>query len=313
MHNPHAFGGMLGGSLADIKAFCAVIEFGSVSQAAREMAETKGSISRRVSRLESRLGTALLARTPRAVSATEEGTAFYAKAREALALLADAAQGAQQSRTVPHGNLRVTAPMDIGLDVLPPLLVRFRALHPQITVELLLTDAPLDLASNRIDLALRATTGNLPDMGYRASKVIAVRLGFYSTPAYLASRGTPAVPQDLSALDLVAFRELVGAATLSLTSGRGRTVDVTARPVMRTTDYASVHRIILAGGGIGILPDLVARASLSAGLIVPVLEQWSLSEVWLYAISLSGEQAPARVRVFREFIRAELTGAGKDG
>ncbi|MCP8686441.1 LysR family transcriptional regulator [Marinobacterium sedimentorum] len=305
-----SFGGMLGGSLEDIKAFCAVIEFGSVSRAALEMGETKGSISRRVSRLEARLGAALLARTPRAVSATEEGIAFYAKARDALSLLADATQGARQSRTVPHGNLRVTAPMDIGLDVLPPLLVRFRALHPQITVELLLTDAPLDLAANRIDLALRATSGNLPDMGYRASALTAFRMGLYGAPIYLAARGIPEVPQDLQTQDLVTFRELAGAASLSLVNARGRRVEVTARPVARTTDYASVHRIIQAGGGIGVLPDLIAGASLAAGLIVPVLPDWSLSEGKLYAISLSGDQAPARVSVFRDFIRTELNAPG---
>ncbi|ANG63483.1 LysR family transcriptional regulator [Marinobacterium aestuarii] len=308
----NSFGGMLGGSLEDIKAFCAVIEFGSVSRAAIEMGETKGSISRRVSRLEARLGAALLARTPRAVSATEEGIAFYTKARDALSLLADATQGARQSRTVPHGNLRVTAPMDIGLDVLPPLLVRFRVLHPQITVELLLTDASLDLAANRIDLALRATSGNLPDMGYRASVLTAFRMGLYAAPSYLAARGIPETPQDLQTQDLVTFRELAGAASLPLVNARGRRVEVTARPVARTTDYASVHRIIQAGGGIGVLPDLIAGASLAAGLIVPVLPDWFLSDGKLYAISLSGDQAPARVSVFRDFIRAELNAVPPD-
>ncbi len=308
-----SFGGMLGGSLDDIKAFCAVIEFGSVSRAAIALGETKGSVSRRVSRLESRLGTALLARTPRAVSATQEGTAFYGKARDALSLLADATQGARQARTVPHGNLRVTAPMDLGLDVLPPLLVRFRALYPQITVELLLTDAPLDLAANRVDLALRAASGNLPNMGYRASTLTRFRLGLFGSPAYLAARGAPEAPQDLEIQDLVTFRDREGAASLTLQNDRGRRVEVTARPVARTTDYASVHRLVQAGAGIGVLPDLVAERSLAAGLIVPVLEQWHLGHGTLYAISLSGDQAPARVGVFRDFIRAELNAGGAEG
>ncbi|UTW13395.1 LysR family transcriptional regulator [Marinobacterium rhizophilum] len=308
-----SFGGMLGGSLEDIKAFCAVIEFGSVSRAAVAMGETKGSISRRVSRLESRLGTALLARTPRAVSATQEGTAFYGKARDALSLLADATQEAGQARTVPHGNLRVTAPMDLGLDVLPLLLVRFRALYPQITVELLLTDAALDLAANRVDLALRATSSNLPDMGYRASALARFRLGLFGAPAYLGTHGMPEIPQDLETQDLVTFRDREGAASLTLQNSKGRRVEVTARPVARTTDYASVHRLVQAGAGIGVLPDLVAAPSLAAGLIMPVLEQWHLGSGTLYAISLSGDQAPARVSVFRDFIRAELSAAALEG
>jgi DNA-binding transcriptional LysR family regulator len=154
-----------GGALDDVRAYCAVVEFGTVSAAARLLGETKGSISRRVSRLEKRLGVALLARTPRAVSPTEEGAAFFERARESLRLLDDAMEAAQAARAEPQGHLRVTAPVDFGMDVLPPLLVRFRALHPGITVELLLDDARLDLAANRIDLALRATPGELPDMG----------------------------------------------------------------------------------------------------------------------------------------------------
>lgn len=124
----------IGGALEDVHAFCAVAEFGTVTAAARQLGETKGSISRRLSRLERRLGVTLLARTPRAVSPTEEGVAFYAKAREALVWLDDAAEGARQSQAVPRGHLRVTAPVDLGIDVLPELVVRFRTQHPQITV-----------------------------------------------------------------------------------------------------------------------------------------------------------------------------------
>lgn len=300
----------LGGSLDDLRAFCAVVEFGTVTGAAREMGETKGSISRRLTRLERRLGTALLARTPRAVSATEEGVAFYAKAREALSLLADATEGARHSRSLPQGHLRVTAPLDLGVDVLPPLVVRFRALYPQITVELLLTDETLDLAANRIDLALRATDGALPDMGYRASTVAGFRVGLFASPAYLSAHGTPATPQALADHDFVLGREQLGAATLALTDHRGRSVEVVVRPMVRTSDYASVHRLMLAGGGIGAVPDFVARSSLTAGALVPVLEDWTLVEGRLYAISLAGLEAPARVRVFREFVRSELTKTG---
>jgi DNA-binding transcriptional LysR family regulator len=109
---------------------------------------------------------------------------------------------------------------------LPELVLRFRALHPQITVELLVTDTPLDLASNRIDLALRATPGDLPDMGYRASTIVGFRIGLYASPAYLAARGEPASPAELAEHELVAAREFSGAAQLSLSM-----VD----PVVKTT------------------------------------------------------------------------------
>tara|TARA_R110002012_G_scaffold62590_1_gene164635 strand:- start:15066 stop:15989 length:924 start_codon:yes stop_codon:yes gene_type:complete len=297
----------IGGALEDIRAFCAVAESGTVSAAARQLGETKGSISRRLSRLEHRLGVTLLARAPRAVSPTEEGTAFYIKAREALAWLDDAVESARQSKDVPQGHLRVTAPVDIGIELMPSIVAKFRTLHPQITVELLVTDTPLDLAANRIDLALRAQDGNLPNMSYRASVVAQLRVGLYASPAYLEANGWSGdTPAALAEHHFVISREFSGAAQLVLMDRRGRTQEVVIRPSVRTSDYASVLRLAMAGAGIGPVPDLVAAAHVASRALVPVLADWSLSEGQLYAISLSGQDAPARVRVFREFVRAEL-------
>lgn len=305
--------GDLGGALEDIRAFCVVIELGTVSGAARALDETKGGISRRVSRLERRLGTALLARTPRAVTATEEGTAFHAKAREALALLADAAEGAREARSVPRGHLRVTAPIDIGIDVLPDMVARFRSLYPQITVELLLTSTALDLAAHRIDLALRATSAGLPDMEYRASPLADFDVCLYATPAYLAARGLPARPADLGGHDLVVPRNLVAAAALSLTNRRGRSEHPLIRPVVRTGEFASVARVVQAGGGIGPIPEIVAAPTVATGALRRVLPAWTVSRARLHAISLGGREAPARVRLFRDFVRHELAQLGAAG
>src|SRR5690606_26307133 len=133
--------------------------------------------------------------------------------------------------SVPRGHLRITAPVDFGMDVLPGILVRFRRLHPQMTVELVLSDTSLDLAANRIDLALRATAGDLPDMGYRASALVDFRIALYASPEYLASRGEPAVPSDLVAHDVVVSREFTATAHLPLTDRRGRSEQIAVRPV----------------------------------------------------------------------------------
>lgn len=301
----------IGGALEDIRAFCAIVDAGTVSAAARQLGETKGSISRRVSRLECRLGVALLARAPRAVSPTEEGTAFYTRAKEALGWLDDAAEGARQSQSVPRGHLRVTAPLDIGIELMPPIVAKFRSLHPQITVELLVTDTPLDLTANRIDLALRAQDGNLPDMVYRASSVATLRMELYCSPQYLESSGLPVdTPAALCEHDFVVSRDTTAAAQMMLTDRRGRVQEIVVRPSVRTGDYASVLRLLIAGAGIGSVPGLVAASHVASGALVPVLPGWSMSEGQLYAISLSGQDAPARVRVFREFIRTELNAMG---
>lgn len=296
----------LGGSLDDLRAFCAIVDFGTVSAAARELGETKGGVSRRVSRLERRLGTALLARTPRAVTPTEEGTAFHARARDALALLADAGEEVHAARSVPRGNLRVTAPTDIGIDVLPDLIAGFRREYPQITVELLLTSSPLDLATHRIDLALRATSGDLPDMDYRSVPLLDFAIRLYAAPAWLADHGGPSEPVELADHDLVMPQDYGGAAPLTLHSARGRIETVAVRPVIRTGDYASVHRIVRAGGGIGPLPEIIAATALAAGELRTVLPDWSAGSARLHAISLRGREAPARVRLFRDYVRTAL-------
>lgn len=298
----------LGGALEDIRAFCAVVEFGSISAAARELNETKGGVSRRISRLEGRLGAALLARTPRAVSATEEGLLFHAKAREALGLLEDATEGARASRSAPQGNLRVTAPVDMGIDLLPPLIVAFQQRHPQIRIELLITDTPLDLAANRIDLALRASADALPDMNYRASRIADFRMCLYAAPSYLAAHGAPAAPSELTQHALAICRGLEGPAPLVFTDPRGRRSEVSARPGIRTTDYASLARLLAAGGGIGVLPDRIVQPLVDEHKLVPVLPDQTLATARLYAITLAGLEAPARVRVFREFLREALSG-----
>jgi DNA-binding transcriptional LysR family regulator len=297
----------LGGSVEDVRAFCAVFELGSISAAARRLGTTKGGLSRQVSRLERRLGVKLLARTPRAVSPTEEGAAFYSKAHDALALLDEAANGAWQSQSIPKGHLRVTAPPDFGIDVLPPLIVQFQAQHPQITVELIVASALLDLAAQRIDLALRAAAHDLPDSNYRASTLIAFSIALYAAPAYMAEQEEPSCPNDLANHSIVAVGDSAGAESVTLTDQRGRAESLTVSATIRSSEFASALRLVEAGGGIGGLPDIIASPGLEAGTLVRVLPAWILARAKLHAISLAGHDAPARVRAFREFIRERLS------
>lgn len=299
----------LGGSLDDIRAFCAVVDFGSISAAAGQRSETKGAVSRRVTRLEQRLATTLLARRPRAVSVTEEGFAFYDKAREALALLGDAAESASKARSEPQGHLRITAPVDFGLELLPPIISRFRRQHPQITVQLLLTSSVLDLTTHRIDLALRASS-DLPDMDYRAAPLAAnIDVHLYATPSYLAERGQPREPQDLLSHDLIVANDLMDAVALTLMS-KGRVERIAMQPAVQTGGMASAFRIVLADGGIGPVPDVVAAVAINDGRLHPVLPHWTVKRARLHAITIAGHNAPARVRLFKEFLREELASLG---
>ena len=294
----------LSGALDDVRTFCRVVELGTLSAAARVMGETKGSISRRLRRLESSLGLQLLARHPRSVSITAEGQLFYGKAREGLLLLDEGAELARATRSEPRGTRRITAPLDLGQEWLQPLLVAFAEQHPQIRIELLIGDQRLDLASHQIDIALRATDGGLPDMGYSARSLTQLTMGWYAAPAYLARTGIPTRPEDLPQHALVLMAGPHGC-TITLEQG-AQQERLTLWPRLQTQDYASVLRLTLAGGGIGYFPQLVASGSLQRGLLQPVLTDWTTSAGELFLITQSGLRVPARVQAFKQFLLERL-------
>lgn len=294
-----------GGNLDDLRAFCAVVDLGTVTAAAASLRETKGSVSRRISRLEAALGATLMARHSRAVSPTTEGLAFHAKVQESLALLDEAAETARDGRTVPAGHLRVTTSVDFGIELMPEIVASFRAAYPQITVEMLNTDTRLDLAANRIDLALRL--GNVEETGYRATQILTVWIGLYGAPAYLARHPAPDSLASLAEHDTILSRERAGVTGILLNDGRGRSEQVAIRPAIRASDFATALRLTLAGAGIGHVPNVVAARAIETGHLVRVLAPWATSGGALWALSLAGRELPARVRLFREHVRTEIT------
>lgn len=293
-----------GGDILDVRAFCAVVDLGTVTAAAVSLRETKGSVSRRISRLERALDARLVARHPRAVSPTAEGLAFYARAKEGLALLDEAAESARDSHAVPAGHLRVTTSVDFGIEVMPEIVASFRVLYPQITVELVNIDGVLDLAANRVDLALRLG-GEDGDTGYRASMMATLAIGLYASPAYLERRPAPAGLLELAEHELILGREKLGPFA-QLLSADGRIEPMPLRPAILASDFAAVLRLTLVGAGIGQLPTLIAARAVQGGDLVRVLPGWSAEGGTLRAISLAGRELPARVRLFREHVRGAL-------
>ncbi len=175
-----------------------------------------------------------MARHPRAVSPTAEGLAFYAKVQESLALLDEAAETARDARTVPAGHLRVTTSVDFGIELMPGIVASFRRAYPQITVDMINTDARLDLAANRIDLALRL--GDVEETGYRAALILRLWVGLYAAPDYLARRPAPTSLAALAEHDLISRARGPGRwASCSATARAGRNRWRSALPSGRAT------------------------------------------------------------------------------
>lgn len=298
------------GSLRDARAFCEVVDFGSISAAARRLGESKGAISRRITRLEGGLGVRLLARTSRAVTATEEGMAFHARAQAGLALLDEAADSARGLREIPRGNLRITCALDLSTELLPPLIAQFLTLYPQITPELIVTDTLIDLAAHRIDLALRIGTGGLPDQAYSGFELASTSLQFFASPAWVAANGRPIEPHDMNGQPVITLARRLPNGGLSLTDNAGRTTAIKPRIAARASDFATLIRMAEAGIGAACLPGLIVPRALRAGSLIALLPGWHFPGFRLHALTLPGRDVPARVRLFRQFLKIELEKAG---
>jgi DNA-binding transcriptional LysR family regulator len=293
------------GSLDDIRAFCAVVDFGTMSAAAKELVETKGSVSRRIARLEASIGIKLLARSPRAVSVLDAGFEFYEKAAAALTLLDDARETVRRSQEVLRGSIRITASHDVATEILPGLIVAFREIHPQINFEVIASDATLDLTTNRIDLALRVKVGDLADSAYQATLVADSNIGVFAAPMYLREQRSVETPGDLTSQELIFSRERPGITHISLMRGEEE-IRLTLRPSIRASDFSCVARLAVAGAGVALMPTMLADGWIERRLLVRLLPDWEFRGPKLYALTASGRQMPARVREFRDFVAHTL-------
>jgi DNA-binding transcriptional LysR family regulator len=293
------------GSLADIRAFCTVVDFGTMSAAAKELVETKGSVSRRIARLEASIGIKLLARSPRAVSILDEGFEFYEKASAALALLDEARETVRTSQDVLRGSIRVTASHDVAAEILPGLIARFRKKHPQINFEVIASDSTLDLTTNRIDLALRVKVGDLADSPYQAALLADVNIGLFASPTYLKGQRRVEMPSDLASQELILSRERPGPSHILLTRGQEE-VRLALRPSIRASDFACVVRLAVAGAGIAFMPTMLAGEWIARRELVQLLPEWGFRGPKLYALTAARRQMPARVREFRNFLALTL-------
>ena len=292
------------GDLGDLRAFCLVVDLGSITAAAKRLGETKGSVSRRVTRLEGELGSVLLRRSPRLVQATEDGLEFRARVGRALELLDDAAAQVRGAHDAPQGHLRVTAPTDLALTVLPALIGSFTRAHPKVTVEVVLTAKMLDFDGDEIDVALRAST-KLEDSSLVAHKLCDVEGRFYASPAYHKARGLPEKPTDLSKHALVLLEATRGKKTLRLSKGASvLPTQIDLRAAITSTDYAFSRAAALAGAGVTLLPSNVAAGDVAARKLVPVMPGWSAFLAKIYLIHRASRLLPPKVRAFRDHVLA---------
>jgi DNA-binding transcriptional LysR family regulator len=250
--------------LHDIATFVEVVRAGSFTQAAHDMVLPKSSVSRRVARLEHRLGAQLLQRTTRSITLTETGEAFHARAAAALDELTTASTLAAEAARVPRGRVRMAAPQDVGAEVLPTIIAAFCRLHPQVHVELdLMADDP-DVITGRYDVALRIGDH---DAEAHSVKLQDTRFRIYAAPSYLADAPPILRIDDLKYHDCIVVR---GMGVWRMTHRqRTKATEVSGR--LQTNDLTFARRAAIAGAGLVLLPDLVGQPEVTRGTLVGIL------------------------------------------
>lgn len=289
--------------LDDAAVFVSVVDAGSFSGAARLLSLPKSSVSRAVSRLELELGVKLLERTTRSLRLTDAGKRYHSSVAPALSAVRDAAREVGELVEEVSGVLRITAPADFGITYLAELVAEFTAQHPEIRVDVVLTNRSVDLVREGFDLALRF--GRLADSSLIARKVGDLSDWLVASPDYLCKVRAPRTPQDLAKHACVLFRAGDGKARWELYSKRGTArVDVAGR--IDADDLLFVKHAVIAGAGIALVPWFMSREDVDAGKLVRVLPSWERRGAAFYIVMPSTRFLPRKVAAFRDHIVERL-------
>ena len=285
-----------------LRVFHAVAEAGSITHAGETLHLSQSAVSRQIQNLETGMGATLFHRHPRGLLLTSEGEILYEATQEITAQLNSSAVRLRDNREGVHGPLRFTTTLGFGIKWLMPRLPKLLALHPGLSIEMLLTEEVLDLAMRQADVAIRMRAPRQADVIGR--KLWSMRVGLFSSRTYLDQRGTPATVEDLADHDLIIysdrapqpsyeidwlFREGAGAANL--------------RPRVTVSTQFAVLEAVRLGAGIGIIPEYLTEGDDSLIRILPDCIGPEIEPHLVYANEMKSSK---RVAVFREFVLSEL-------
>lgn len=285
-----------------------IVKEGSLSAAAREMGVTPASVSKRLTKLEERLGVPLVNRTTRRLSLTEEGEIFHANATRIIAELDDMERLVSRNRTAPKGLLRVNAPLGFGRTYVTPLISKFVKLYPEVEVQLQLTDHPLNLVDDAFEVGIRF--GEIPDTRLIAKRIAANRRLVCAAPSYLKRSGIPRVPHDLTRHNCIILRQNDNAyGTWRFL--RGKNVEtVKVRGTLSSNDGEVALNWVLDGHGIMLRAEWDIARYLRSGRLQVLLEDYAAPPADIFAVYPERHSSSSRVRAFTEFLATSFSDPG---
>jgi DNA-binding transcriptional LysR family regulator len=295
--------------LPDLEAmaiFAKVVELRSLAAAAEELQLSKATVSKAVTRLETRLGARLFNRTSRRLALTDAGRSLAGPAARVLADGEAAENAALEQSAAPRGQVRLAAPMSFGLTEVAPILPDFIAQYPEISIDLSLSDATIDLVGEGFDMALRIAA--LPDSSLMARRLRPVKRYLVGSPDYFARHGTPTHPSQLADHACLGYAHLPSPETWRFTHASGEEVSVRQEGPLRVNNATALLPALIAGCGVAQQPDFICRDAFANGSLVAVLEDWALPPIALHLVMPPGGPRPARVEALADFLTRRLGG-----
>jgi DNA-binding transcriptional LysR family regulator len=283
-----------------MSVFVAVVSAGSLSAASRTLRMPLPTVSRRVAELEAHLDAKLLVRGTRKLTLTEAGESYLGACRRILESVAEAERGAAGEYNSPQGELVITAPVSFGRLHVVPVAAEFLAAFPDVDLRLVLTDRPLNLIDDQLDMAIRV--GELPDSSLVARRIGAIRAVVCASPAYLSRRGAPESLADLAMHDCVTFSALGPADTWHFPDGHA--TRVRSRLTVSTAEAALDAAI--CGVGLVRLLSYQAAEAVNAGKLTVVLRTFEAAPVPVHLVYLRDMRMTGKLRAFLEFATPRL-------
>lgn len=294
--------------LEGLAVFAKVVELRSFAAAADELAMSKATVSKAVTRLETRLGARLFNRTSRRLALTDAGQSLVERATRVLAEAQAAEEEASSQSSAPRGLVRMAVPMSLGITTLGPVLPAFLEMYPDVSIDLHLSDATIDLVGMGFDLALRVA--DLPDSSLVARRLRAVKRHLVASPDYWDQHGRPHHPADLAQHRGLTYGHQSTPETWRFRRG-GEEASVRPRSVIRANNGDVLLPALLAGSGVALLPDFIVGPAVADGRLEEVLTDWQGSPIALHLVMPPGGPRPARVEALAAYLAKALGASGR--
>jgi DNA-binding transcriptional LysR family regulator len=290
--------------LEGLAIFAKVVELRSFAAAAADLGLSKATVSKAVARVATRLGARLFNRTSRRLAVTDAGRALFERAARILADGEAAESEALAQSATPRGIVRLAVPMSFGISEIAPLLPDFFAEFPDVSIELHLSDALLDLIGSGFDMALRIAA--LADSSLLARRLCAVPRSLVAAPDYLKKHGRPTHPSDLAQHACLGYAYLPSPEIWRFVDAAGQEVMVRPAGPLRANNADVLMPTLLAGLGLAVQPNFIVAAALANGSLEALMPGWSLPPIALHLVTPPGGPRPARVEALADFLARRL-------